>query len=73
MYQHANCIHTNLRNNSLWLGDIGAAEDHNWLRENNIRTGILPTILVFTFATGVQISYDPSIRHYKHDLHDNKE
>lgn len=41
-YRHANQIHTNPKDNSLWLGDVRAAENIEWLREHNIRTGRRP-------------------------------
>lgn len=40
-YQHANSILTNSSDNTLWLGDASAADDINWIRSSNIRTGTL--------------------------------
>ena len=31
-HEHANEIHRNSLNNALWIGDIGAAEDVDWIR-----------------------------------------
>lgn len=38
-YRHANEILILKNKNVLWLGDFTAAEDINWIREKNIRTG----------------------------------
>lgn len=37
-YRHADEIIT-VNGNILWLGDLQAADNFDWLRQNNIRTG----------------------------------
>jgi hypothetical protein len=40
-YHHADEIIKSAQNHTLYIGDASAAEDVEWLRENNIRTGTL--------------------------------
>lgn len=43
-YKHANEILVEKSKNVLWLGDCSAAEDLEWLRKHNVRTGSLQLI-----------------------------
>lgn len=38
-YKHANEILVANNKSVLWLGDCSAAEDLDWLRKHNVRTG----------------------------------
>jgi hypothetical protein len=72
-YRHADEIIKPDHQNGVWIGDVQAAENIDWLKEKNIRTGTNSIIIVvITAADGFSFKYDSSIRHIKYLLLDKK-
>lgn len=71
-YKHASQILTSKNGHALWIGDIQAAENVAWLKENNIRIGNTVFSIVITAAQGFNLKYDGSIKHIHYGLVDSK-
>lgn len=71
-YHHADGIILSPQGHALYVGDVQAAEDTQWLRENNVRTGSVLGYAVVTAATGFHFKYEPNIKHITYDLQDKK-
>ena len=71
-YHHYDEIFRSTQGHPLYLGDIQAAEDIEWLMSNNVRTGTILTMIVITAASGFNLKYDASIKHITYFLEDKK-
>ena len=67
-YHHYDEIFKSPQGHPLFLGDIQAAEDIQWLLANNIRTGTQLWTLVITAASSFNLKYDSNIKHITYHL-----
>ena len=42
-YNHADEVYKSQQGHSLFIGDVQAAEDDEWLRDNNVKMGTFQT------------------------------
>lgn len=74
-YQPWHNVYTNANyNSSIFLGDVQAALDVDWIQRSNIKLGKATFIIVVvTAASGMDhLKYPPHIKHVVYDLLDGK-
>lgn len=71
-YHHADEILKSPQGHPLFIGDAAAAEDVEWLKQNDIHTGNLRLMAVISVVSGFNFSYDPSVKQIKYNLEDKK-